>query len=109
MGKARPTIAELAGTPELWRDAREKVATLTTRELQVLLGLVRGLTHREISEELGVSIRTVDIHRLHMNKKLGEDARGAVRIAIYAALAEKLGSRTRITPIQRARLGSPRA
>ena len=103
MSKARAVIADIAGTPELWRDAQQKVKTLTRRELEVLLGLVRGLTHREIGEELGVSTRTVDIHRCHLNKKFGEDARGAVRIAVYAALAETIGSRTRITRARRAR------
>jgi DNA-binding NarL/FixJ family response regulator len=45
--------------------------TLTTRELQVMEMLARGMSNREISEHLQISIKTVDTHRGHVLKKLG--------------------------------------
>lgn len=44
---------------------------LTARELQVMEMLSRGLTNREIAENLAISIKTVDTHRGHVLKKLG--------------------------------------
>ena len=44
--------------------------TLTAREQQVMEMLSRGLTNREIAEQLQISIKTVDTHRGHVLKKL---------------------------------------
>ncbi len=44
---------------------------LTHRELEVVDGLVRGLTNKQIGQELGISHRTVEIHRARLMRKLG--------------------------------------
>ena len=44
---------------------------LTDRELQVLRCVGRGLSTREIAEELFISIKTVEAHREHIKQKLG--------------------------------------
>ncbi len=44
---------------------------LTPREIQVADRLARGVTSRAIADELKVSIKTVDTHRLHIMRKLG--------------------------------------
>lgn len=44
--------------------------TLSDREFQVLRRLATGATNREIAEELGLSIKTVDAHRLNLLAKL---------------------------------------
>ncbi len=46
------------------------VDTLTNRELQVLRGLAGGKTNREIAEDYGISIKTVDTYRFRVLKKL---------------------------------------
>jgi DNA-binding CsgD family transcriptional regulator len=46
------------------------VGVLTHRELQVLLLLVDGNTHKEVGRKLGISPRTVDVHREACKKKL---------------------------------------
>nr|HEX4313099.1 response regulator transcription factor [Kofleriaceae bacterium] len=46
-------------------------SALTAREQQVMEMLSRGLTNREIAEQLQISIKTVDTHRGHVLKKLG--------------------------------------
>lgn len=44
---------------------------LTERETQVMHGLCDGLTNKEIGEMLGISSRTVEIHRLAAIRALG--------------------------------------
>jgi FixJ family two-component response regulator len=44
-------------------EARESVARLTTRQRQILQGVVRGLPSRQIADELGIKKKTVDVHR----------------------------------------------
>lgn len=43
---------------------------LTERELQVLRHVAQGFTNRSISEQLGISIKTVDTHRTNLMRKL---------------------------------------
>lgn len=50
---------------------QQKIATLTTREREVLKSVAAGLLNREIAEQLGVGIRTVKLHRQHGMEKLG--------------------------------------
>ncbi len=49
----------------------EPVDVLTDREFQVLGRLASGATNREIARELGVSVKTIDAHRLNLLAKLG--------------------------------------
>jgi two-component system response regulator NreC len=49
-------------------DQRER---LTDRELQVVKCVGRGLSTREIAEELFISVKTVEAHREHIKSKLG--------------------------------------
>jgi FixJ family two-component response regulator len=44
---------------------------LSSREREVLDGVVRGLTNKEIGQELKISHRTVEIHRARLMRKLG--------------------------------------
>jgi DNA-binding NarL/FixJ family response regulator len=58
-------------------------ATLTRRELQILLGVARGMTNKQIAAQLSRSVKTVDKHRANMMHKLAlEDAGGVTRYAI---------------------------
>lgn len=43
---------------------------LSVRERQVFDGIVRGLTNKAIGQELGISHRTVEIHRARVMRKL---------------------------------------
>jgi DNA-binding NarL/FixJ family response regulator len=43
---------------------------LTDREREVLLGIVRGRTNKEIAAQLGISHRTVETHRESLMRKL---------------------------------------
>lgn len=65
--------------------AKARVDTLTRREREVLVHLVRGMSNKDMAQELGISPRTIEIHRGHMMGKLrARSASDAVRIALYA-------------------------
>ncbi len=54
------------------RDQVERLlSTLTPRELEVMDRVVAGLHNREIAAELGISPRTVEVHKARMMDKLG--------------------------------------
>jgi DNA-binding NarL/FixJ family response regulator len=55
---------ELSGEPPA------ALAQLTGRERQVLIGVARGQTNKEIAQELGISHRTVESHRESLMRKL---------------------------------------
>jgi DNA-binding NarL/FixJ family response regulator len=54
--------------------AASRVARLTPREREVLLGLVEGGTNKTIGQALGVSPRTVELHRAHVMDRLNADS-----------------------------------
>jgi DNA-binding NarL/FixJ family response regulator len=49
----------------------DSIDRLTSREREVAMGLARGLTNKQIGRELGISHRTVEIHRARLKRKLG--------------------------------------
>ncbi len=51
-------------------ESRKKLAQLSDRELQMLLGIVKGLQNREMAEEYGLSERTVKYHRTMLTRRL---------------------------------------
>ncbi|WP_440222701.1 response regulator transcription factor [Dokdonella sp. MW10] len=52
-------------------DADRKLATLTPRERQVMELVVAGKLNKLVADELGISIKTVELHRANMMNKLG--------------------------------------
>ena len=51
--------------------ATSRVASLTARERDVLGLAAKGLANKEIGQRLGISFRTVEIHRARVMHKLG--------------------------------------
>jgi PAS domain S-box-containing protein len=79
------------GAPGGYRSAVEaarKIADLTPREREVLDGLVAGEPHKRIAYQLGISVRTVEIHRARMLHRLETPhLADAIRLAVLAELA----------------------
>ena len=70
-------------------DARVALAVLSEREREVLDGLVKGLPNKTIAYDLGISPRTVEVHRANVMSKLGaRSLSDALRIAFAAEQAE---------------------
>jgi DNA-binding NarL/FixJ family response regulator len=60
---------------------------LTEREAEILTQIGRGLVTKEIAAELGISPRTVDVHRTNLMRKLDlHNATALARLAIKAHL-----------------------
>lgn len=69
-------------------DAQAQLNILTDREREVLIGLVRGLPNKTMAHDMGISPRTVEIHRAHMMEKLKvKSLADALRIAFQAGIA----------------------
>lgn len=51
------------------------VDALTPRERDILHGIGRGHSNKDIAARLGVSVRTVETHRLNLKRKLGIEGR----------------------------------
>lgn len=65
--------------------AKEIVSKLTPREHEVLQGLVQGLRNKQIAYNMGISIRTVELHRVHVMDKLeAKSLSDVLKIAIAA-------------------------
>jgi two-component system response regulator FixJ len=69
--------------------ARQRLNGLTGRERDVLEGLVAGYPNKTIGYDLGISARTVEIHRANLMKKLEvNNISDLLRIAFAAGLGE---------------------
>ncbi len=72
-------------TSLLTADEREEVpGELTPRERDIIIGVVKGMTNKEIADELFISPNTVTTHRRNIVKKL--DIHSASGLTVYAIM-----------------------
>jgi FixJ family two-component response regulator len=68
-----------------------RLESLTPRERDVLLPLVRGYTNREMAEQLDISVKTIDLYRSRVMKRMqAETLADLVAMAIAAGLVDAL-------------------
>ena len=68
-------------------EARTVLGALTPREHEVLEGLAQGLPNKAIAYDLGISPRTVEVHRANLMAKLDvKSLSDALRIAFAAGM-----------------------
>ena len=68
-------------------EAELALKSLTPRELEVLVGLARGLPNKTIAYDLNISARTVEVHRANVMLKLGARSLSeALRVGFAAGL-----------------------
>ena len=60
------------------REAMHKIDTLTRREQEVMNGVASGRANKVIAREIGISVRTVEMHRGNIMRKLGIHSTGEV-------------------------------
>lgn len=68
-------------------EAETRLGVLTAREREVLDGLAKGLPNKTIAYDLGISARTVEVHRANVMTKLEvRSLSDALRVAFAAGL-----------------------
>jgi len=87
----RILLADLTGRSEGDRDARnDSYESLSAREKEVLRLVALGHTNREIGDQLGLSVKTIETYRSRLMEKLGLQSRSAlVRYALDRDLLEE--------------------
>jgi DNA-binding NarL/FixJ family response regulator len=87
-----PSIAKRFGenkplaSPDL---LKQKVAQLSSREVEALQLIAEGKANKQIAAELGISIKTVEKHRQRLMQKLGiHDTASLTRYAMAAGVIE---------------------
>jgi two-component system response regulator FixJ len=75
------------------REAARRIAQLSARETEVLRGLLAGESNKQLAGRLGLSLRTVEMHRGNMMERLG---------ASTLAAALRLGLTAGVTPADEA-------
>jgi len=68
------------------RELRERSEALTPRELEVMRLVVAGLLNKQIAAELGISEKTVNVHRAQVMQKMQADS-----LAELVRMSEKRG------------------
>jgi two-component system response regulator FixJ len=71
-------------------DAVRRISILSPREGEVLDGLLAGQPNKLIAYQLGISVRTVEVHRARMMERLGlRQLAEAIRLGVMAGLGRK--------------------
>ena len=65
-----PVARRLSAAVRGEQESHHALDQLTAREREVLLGIVRGHTNKQIATDLGISHRTVETHRESLMRKL---------------------------------------
>jgi len=70
LGRAFAALDDSVRNNSRRRDAEERIARLSERECEVLDGLVAGLANKVLAYRMGISVRTVEMHRAGMMDRL---------------------------------------
>lgn len=71
------------------RTPQDLLASLTTRQREILKLIAEGQSTKEIASKLNISVKTVESHRAKLAEKLGiHDVAGLVRFAIRIGLIQ---------------------
>jgi FixJ family two-component response regulator len=66
------------------RALNDRMTSLTSRERQVLSGVVEGLLNKQIANRLGIVEKTVKVHRAHAISKLGARSTAELVRMVYS-------------------------
>jgi two-component system response regulator FixJ len=88
LGQACAGLTARSGREERAREASARIARLTPRENEVLAGLLEGLSSRLLADRLSLSVRTVEMHRANLMRKLEVQSLAELtRVVISAGLS----------------------
>lgn len=81
-------------------NAGARVARLTSREREVLVGLIDGGTNKVIGKKLGISPRTVELHRAQVMHRLDASSlTELLQVALAAGIRPSAGTSEKPRPI----------
>jgi len=90
-----PSVTDLLKEEQVGRTDRAEarsipaIDVLTRREREVLRLIATGLANKNIARQLNISVRTVEVHRSNLTKKLGlKSTAGLVRYTLENAFTE---------------------
>jgi two-component system, LuxR family, response regulator FixJ len=90
LASVRSALREREGEKKRYAERAEiesRIAALSPRERDVLVGLVEGRANKQIAFDLGISPRTVEIYRANlMNKMQADSLSDLVRMALMAGM-----------------------
>ena len=87
LARAEGDSSSQARAVERRQNAAARLEALTEREREVLRNLINGHSSKDIGLMLGISPRTVEVHRASLIAKLGaRSTSDAIRIGIYGGL-----------------------
>ena len=98
LAPAWATLQRSIEESEVRRQAQERVARLTAREVDISLALLGGRPNKTVAHDLGISVRTVEMHRAHIMAKLG--VRSLAEAAVLATQAGLISNRAPAVPEQ---------
>ena len=91
--RAASRLEESSGPVEDTATLRARHDSLSEREQQVLLAVVAGLPNKTIAHDLGISPRTVEVHRANiMSKMQARNLPELVRMSIAIGLPSRIPS-----------------
>jgi FixJ family two-component response regulator len=67
-------------------DATRRLNRLTSREREVFDGILAGMLNKQIADHLGISIKTVEVHRSRVMEKTG--AASVIELARFGFAAK---------------------
>ncbi len=67
MATVKPSHREIKGNS---KEQTEETLSLTARQKEILRLVAQGHTNREIGEQLDISVRTVEVHRFNLMRRL---------------------------------------
>jgi len=86
--KAIELDSDQAQSVEKASEVKKRMASLTTREHEILDCVVAGMLNKQIAEELGIALKTVENHRAHMMSKMEAScAADLVRMVVQSEMA----------------------
>jgi len=87
VASAMTKIQDAAARDDATETAMLRIASLSAREREVLDGLLAGGSNKTIARGLGISPRTVELHRAHLMERIGaRSLREVFQIALAAGL-----------------------
>jgi len=85
LGSQMAVETQTDGTAGRGEHARARIAALTERQREVLIAMAAGRLNKQIAWDLGLTERTVKMHRAAMQRALGVGSSAeAIRLAIEA-------------------------